>query len=107
MKSVRGIYEGYIGWSVGLTGSAVVVGGIDLDPGSSDNITDFQFHEYDTDWDSEAYLTVSGQNSNNSVRVPNGFFEVLDLHQLVDGERATAALQHPPHHRPHRRPDRR
>ena len=25
------------------------------------------FDTYDTDWDSEAYLTVSGQNSNNSV----------------------------------------
>jgi ribonucleoside-diphosphate reductase alpha chain len=38
-----------------------------------------QFRTYDTDWDSEAYLTVSGQNSNNSVRVTNAFIEaVLD-----------------------------
>ncbi|MCC2651956.1 MAG: ribonucleoside-diphosphate reductase, adenosylcobalamin-dependent, partial [Microvirga sp.] len=29
--------------------------------------TDIDFPVYDTDWDSEAYLTVSGQNSNNSV----------------------------------------
>jgi ribonucleoside-diphosphate reductase alpha chain len=29
---------------------------------------DIDFPIYDTDWDSEAYLTVSGQNSNNSVR---------------------------------------
>ncbi|MFL5025988.1 MAG: vitamin B12-dependent ribonucleotide reductase, partial [Microvirga sp.] len=29
--------------------------------------TDIDFPIYDTDWDSEAYLTVSGQNSNNSV----------------------------------------
>ena len=28
-----------------------------------------EFDTYDTDWDCEAYLTVSGQNSNNSVRV--------------------------------------
>ena len=28
---------------------------------------------YDTDWDREAYLTVSGQNSNNSVRVTDEF----------------------------------
>ncbi|MFT5001244.1 MAG: ribonucleoside-diphosphate reductase alpha chain, partial [Planctomycetota bacterium] len=28
-----------------------------------------EFPTYDTDWDSEAYVTVSGQNSNNSVRV--------------------------------------
>ena len=30
---------------------------------------DIDFPTYDTDWDCEAYLTVSGQNSNNSVRV--------------------------------------
>jgi len=34
--------------------------------------------EYDTDWDGEAYATVSGQNSNNSVRIPNEFFRALD-----------------------------
>ncbi|HEB53909.1 MAG TPA: adenosylcobalamin-dependent ribonucleoside-diphosphate reductase, partial [bacterium] len=34
--------------------------------------------EYDTDWDGEAYATVSGQNSNNSVRVPNEFFRAVD-----------------------------
>ncbi|MCA8942121.1 MAG: adenosylcobalamin-dependent ribonucleoside-diphosphate reductase, partial [Planctomycetes bacterium] len=34
--------------------------------------------EYDTNWDSEAYVTVSGQNSNNSVRVPNSFFECVE-----------------------------
>jgi len=33
------------------------------------------FRSYDTDWDSEAYLTVAGQNSNNSVRVSNDFLE--------------------------------
>lgn len=33
------------------------------------------FQEYDTDWDSEAYSTVSGQNSNNSVRVTNDFIK--------------------------------
>jgi ribonucleoside-diphosphate reductase alpha chain len=35
--------------------------------------TDIDFRTYDTDWDSEAYLTVAGQNSNNSVRVTNDF----------------------------------
>jgi len=45
---------------------------------AAEGVTEIVFPEYDTDWDSEAYLTVSGQNSNNSVRVPNGFFEVLD-----------------------------
>ena len=33
---------------------------------------------YNTDWDSEAYLTVSGQNSNNSVRVTNDFLEAVE-----------------------------
>ncbi|HEV8032831.1 MAG TPA: vitamin B12-dependent ribonucleotide reductase [Stellaceae bacterium] len=33
------------------------------------------FRTYDTDWDSEAYLTVAGQNSNNSIRVTNDFLE--------------------------------
>ncbi|MCU0865923.1 MAG: vitamin B12-dependent ribonucleotide reductase [Planctomycetes bacterium] len=34
--------------------------------------------EYTTDWDGEGYGTVSGQNSNNSVRVPNEFFRAVD-----------------------------
>jgi ribonucleoside-diphosphate reductase alpha chain len=33
------------------------------------------FRTYDTDWDSDAYLSVSGQNSNNSVRVTDAFLE--------------------------------
>jgi ribonucleoside-diphosphate reductase alpha chain len=36
------------------------------------------FKTYDTDWDSEAYLTVSGQNSNNTVRVTNAFIACLE-----------------------------
>jgi ribonucleoside-diphosphate reductase alpha chain len=35
------------------------------------------FEVYDTDWNSEAYETVSGQNSNNSIRIPDEFFELL------------------------------
>ncbi|NQV91031.1 adenosylcobalamin-dependent ribonucleoside-diphosphate reductase, partial [Candidatus Woesearchaeota archaeon] len=34
--------------------------------------------EFDTHYESEAYLTVSGQNSNNSIRIPNEFFKALD-----------------------------
>jgi ribonucleoside-diphosphate reductase alpha chain len=41
-----------------------------------------QFPTYNTDWDSEAYLTVSGQNSNNSVRVSNDFLRTVE----TDGE---------------------
>jgi ribonucleoside-diphosphate reductase alpha chain len=33
---------------------------------------------YASDYEGEAYRTVSGQNSNNSVRIPNAFFKVLD-----------------------------
>jgi ribonucleoside-diphosphate reductase alpha chain len=37
--------------------------------------------EFDTHYESEAYLTVSGQNSNNSVRIPNTFFTAVDNKQ--------------------------
>ncbi|MGN6486371.1 MAG: TSCPD domain-containing protein, partial [Devosia sp.] len=40
--------------------------------------TDIDFPTYDTDWDSEAYLTVSGQNSNNSVRVTDEFLRAVE-----------------------------
>ncbi|HEY8929257.1 MAG TPA: vitamin B12-dependent ribonucleotide reductase [Mucilaginibacter sp.] len=33
---------------------------------------------YSSDYEGEAYRTVSGQNSNNSVRIPNGFFKALN-----------------------------
>ncbi|MHC4970898.1 MAG: adenosylcobalamin-dependent ribonucleoside-diphosphate reductase [Planctomycetota bacterium] len=47
---------------------------------------EIEFPTYDTSWTSEAYLTVSGQNSNNSVRVSNAFLEAVerdDAWQLV------------------------
>jgi len=37
--------------------------------------TEISFPELNTDWDSEAYMTVSGQNANNSVRLSNDFLE--------------------------------
>ena len=43
---------------------------------------EISFKTYDTDWDSEAYLTVAGQNSNNSVRVSNEYLQAV----LDDGE---------------------
>ena len=36
-----------------------------------------EFPTYDTDWDSEAYVSVSGQNSNNSVRVTDAFLRAV------------------------------
>lgn len=39
---------------------------------------DIQFKTYDTDWDSEAYLTVSGQNSNNSVSIKDDFLRAVE-----------------------------
>ena len=37
-----------------------------------------EFPTYDTDWDSEAYNSVSGQNSNNSVRVTDAFLKAVE-----------------------------
>ncbi|WP_170427570.1 vitamin B12-dependent ribonucleotide reductase [Ruegeria arenilitoris] len=37
-----------------------------------------EFPTYDTDWDSEAYSSVSGQNSNNSIRVTNAFLTAVE-----------------------------
>jgi len=56
--------------------------------------TAMEFETYDTDWDSEAYLTVSGQNSNNTVRVTDEFLRAVEegaewkLIQRTDGETA-------------------
>ena len=50
------------------------------------------FRIYDTDWQSEAYLTVSGQNSNNSIRVTDEFLRQVEaggawkLLRRTDGE---------------------
>jgi ribonucleoside-diphosphate reductase alpha chain len=40
--------------------------------------TEMEFPVLDTDWDSEAYLTVSGQNSNNSVSVTDDFLRAVE-----------------------------
>ncbi|MEM7505616.1 MAG: vitamin B12-dependent ribonucleotide reductase, partial [Pseudomonadota bacterium] len=51
-----------------------------------------EFPVFDTDWDSEAYLTVSGQNSNNSVRVTDAYLKAVaedadwELIRRTDGE---------------------
>ncbi|MCP5071084.1 MAG: vitamin B12-dependent ribonucleotide reductase [bacterium] len=40
--------------------------------------TAIEFPTYSTDWDSESYVTVSGQNSNNSVRLSNEFMTAVE-----------------------------
>lgn len=44
--------------------------------------TSLRFEEYDTDWTSKAYYTVSGQNSNNSVRIDNAFMKAVEGDRL-------------------------
>ena len=39
--------------------------------------TSLEFPRFTTDWNSDAYHTVAGQNSNNSVRVPNAFMDAV------------------------------
>ena len=54
--------------------------------------TEIDFRTYDTDWQSEAYLTASGQNSNNSIRVTDAFLKQVetggpwDLIRRTDGK---------------------
>ena len=40
--------------------------------------TSLHVEEYNTDWTSKAYFTVSGQNSNNSVRVDDAFMKAVE-----------------------------
>ena len=40
--------------------------------------TSIEFPTYDTDWDSDAYSSVSGQNPNNSIRVTNAFLHAVE-----------------------------
>jgi ribonucleoside-diphosphate reductase alpha chain len=41
-------------------------------------ITDCNIKELNTEFEGDAYATVSGQNSNNSIRVPHKFMQQLD-----------------------------
>ncbi|NTW11546.1 MAG: adenosylcobalamin-dependent ribonucleoside-diphosphate reductase, partial [Chlorobiaceae bacterium] len=49
--------------------------------------TSLDFEEYNSDYESEAYQTVGGQNSNNTVRITNEFMKAVendDLWQLKE-----------------------
>ncbi|EDM79815.1 Ribonucleoside-diphosphate reductase [Plesiocystis pacifica SIR-1] len=50
---------------------------------------ELEFPEYTTGWDSDAYGTVSGQNSNNSVRLPDAFLHAVDADNTWDLTRRT------------------
>ncbi|GLK76129.1 vitamin B12-dependent ribonucleotide reductase [Methylopila jiangsuensis] len=45
---------------------------------AAQGVTELDFDTYTTDWDGEAYLTVAGQNSNNSVRVTDDFLRAVE-----------------------------
>ena len=75
--------------SGGTTRRAAKMVCLDLDHPEIVNFVDWKVEEenkvaalvaagYSNDYEGEAYRTVSGQNSNNSVRIPNEFFKVLD-----------------------------
>ena len=75
--------------SGGTTRRAAKMVCLDLDHPEIDKFIDWKVEEekkvgaliaagYASDYEGEAYRTVSGQNSNNSVRIPNSFFEKLE-----------------------------
>jgi ribonucleoside-diphosphate reductase alpha chain len=78
--------------SGGTTRRAAKMVCLDLDHPEIEQFIDWKVEEekkvgaliaagYSSDYEGEAYRTVSGQNSNNSVRIPNEFF-----HKLNKGE---------------------
>ena len=74
--------------SGGTTRRAAKMVCLDLDHPEIETFIDWKVEEekkvaaliaagYSSDYEGEAYRTVSGQNSNNSVRIPNEFFEKI------------------------------
>ena len=57
--------------------------------------TEIDIPTYDTDWDGEAYFTVSGQNANNTVRLDDAFLAAViedgawHTRRRTDGQTAT------------------
>ncbi|MBC7874121.1 MAG: vitamin B12-dependent ribonucleotide reductase, partial [Ferruginibacter sp.] len=74
--------------SGGTTRRAAKMVCLDLDHPEIENFIDWKVKEedkvaaliaagYSSDYEGEAYRTVAGQNSNNSIRIPNSFFKAL------------------------------
>ncbi len=55
-------------------------------------VWEFEPEEFTTDWEGEAYNTVSGQSSNNSLRITDAFMKAViddgwwDLNNRIDGK---------------------
>src|SRR4051812_39473637 len=75
--------EQFVNWKVReeLKVAAMVEGMKHL-PGDQQDLAKRLGLKLDYDFNGEAYFTVSGQNSNNSVRIPNRFFKAVE----EDGE---------------------
>ena len=60
-----------------------------------------EFPVYDVDWNSDAYATVAGQNSNNSIRVTNEFMNAVlndsdwNLYWRTEKKKAKAEKRNP------------
>jgi ribonucleoside-diphosphate reductase alpha chain len=71
--------ESFINWKVREELKvAAMVEGIKLLPKEQRELAQKLKLKLDYDFNGEAYFTVSGQNSNNSVRIPNRFFKALE-----------------------------
>ncbi len=71
--------EGFVNWKVREELKvAAMVEGMKLLPKDQQEVAKKLGLKLDYDFNGEAYYTVSGQNSNNSVRIPNRFFKAIE-----------------------------
>ena len=71
--------EAFVNWKVREEIKvACLAEGIKRLPADQREIAERLDLKLDYDFNGEAYATVSGQNSNNSVRIPNAFFEAVE-----------------------------
>jgi ribonucleoside-diphosphate reductase alpha chain len=71
--------ENFVNWKVREELKvACLAEGIKHIPGDQQELAKKLGLKLDYDFNGEAYATVSGQNSNNSVRIPNAFFKAVE-----------------------------